>query len=255
MSKAPGSPAADDHTIHDLHRRFDPEILDSFYAEVLVPSFRPEELQSLDSMAAGLTGRGEPSVLASVAIGPGDEILGGIVAERHPDSEVLLVGYLAVRPDRRGRGIATSLVRRAEAEWHADENVRLALGEVHDPRSWTGVGEDEPVARLRFFERLGARVLAVPFIQPALGPEGRRVRGFLLLALYVDPSITMTSGAEQGIPTDILSRFVRRYYEDTEGAQAPYDPELAWLLDQVEREQTVALLPLSQFELVPTVGA
>lgn len=233
--------------VRDLHRDDDPKFLDRFYGEVLAASFRPEELDTLESIADGLRGRDERVVLVSVALGPSRQVLGGLVAERHRDSEVLLVGYLAVRPDQRGRGIGSALMRRARAQWSADENIRLALGEVHDPRRWEGVDPDDPMARLRFFARLDALLLDVPFIQPALHPGGRRVPGFLLLAFYVDASLSVNRGGQQGIPAQVLSRFVRDYYEHVEKAKPPYDPELSSLLDRIEGTKTVPLLPLDLF--------
>lgn len=231
-------------TVRDLRRDFDPEILDRLYADVLEPTFAPEELDSAESMAAGLAeGR---AGLAWVALA-GDEVLGGLVAERHPGSDVLLVGYLAVRPDRRGGGVGSALMERLREHCEGDAEVRLALGEVHDPRQHPDAG-DRALDRLRFFERQGARVLDVPFVQPALGPQGSRVPGFLLLAFYVDPRLAPETADR--IPAEVVSRFVRRYYEVTEGAAEPYDAQLGELIGRIERDRAVALLPVSGYERV-----
>jgi GNAT superfamily N-acetyltransferase len=230
-------------TVRDLRRDFEPEILDRLYADVLAPNFVPEELDSPTSIAQSLMeGRGG---LAWAAMGPDDEVLGGLVAERHPGSEVLLGGYLASRPDVRGRGVGAALVHVLRAHCAADSGVRLALGEVHDPRHDHGHG-DRPLDRLRFMERHGARLLDVPFVQPALREGAPRVPGFLLIAVYVDPDIA----SEGGIPAEIVSRFVRSYYATTEGATEPFDAELTALLERIERHAAIALLPMSDYARV-----
>lgn len=250
-----GAVAGGELSFHDLHRDFDPELFGRFYREVLLPSFDRAELSTAESIEAGLSEGGEQTTTASVALGSAGNVLGGITAEWQPGSGVLLVGYLAARPDARGRGIGGALVRRSVAEWEADETVDLALGEVHDPRHWAGVESDDPSARLRFFARHGAELLDVPFTQPALGPQGSRVPGFLLISLYVDPHIAAPAGGQRGVLAQTVSRFVRGYYEEAEGAKSPYDPELASLLSRIERNDLIRLLPVSGYERIDPAAA
>jgi GNAT superfamily N-acetyltransferase len=235
--------AAEQVAVRDLRRDFDPDVLDRLYRDVLAPTFAPEELDPAASIAASLTPGGAGLAWAALA---DDEVVGGLVAERHPDADTVLVGYLAVRSDQRDRGLGGELMDQFRAHCETDPAVRLAVGEVHDPRRHTD-GADRAEDRLRFFARQGARVLDVPFIQPAVRPGGARVPGFLLLALYVDPSITAPDG---GVPAETVARFVRSYYEVTEGTTAPFDPELAALLERIERDPTVALLPMSDYDRV-----
>jgi GNAT superfamily N-acetyltransferase len=214
---------------------------------VLADAFAPEELEGAAKLAAGLREGADPRVLVTVAVGPGGEVLGGIVGEIYEPERVLLLAYLAVRPPLRGKGIGAALVRHAAARWFAGPSVCLALAEVHDPRRWPAGAGEEPLARLRLFARLGARVLGVPFVQPALQPGGARSRGFLLLAFHVDPSVE----ARAAVPADVVGRFVRRYYATAEGAGEPYDRELACLLYAIDERPTIPLLPVSEYDRVP----
>jgi predicted N-acetyltransferase YhbS len=218
---------------------------------VLAAAFVPDELDGAATLAGGLREGADPRVLATVALGPGGEVIGGVVGEVYEPEGVLLLAYLAVRPALRGRGIGAALVRHAAARWFARRSVRLALAEVHDPRRWPARAGEEPVARLRLFARLGARVLDVPFVQPGLGPGGARSRGFLLLAFHVDPGVE----AGAGVRSDVVGAFVRRYYATAEGAREPYDPELARLLGAIEGRPAIALLPASEYERVPPAPA
>jgi GNAT superfamily N-acetyltransferase len=214
---------------------------------VLAAAFAPEELEGAAKMADGLREGADPRALVTVAQGQHGNVLGGIVGELYERERVLLLAYLAVRPALRGRGIGAALVRHAAAQWFAGPSVHLVLAEVHDPRRWSAGAREEPVARLRLFARLGARVLGVPFVQPALEPGGARSGGFLLLAFHVDPSVD----AGGAVRAEVVSAFVRRYYATAEGASEPYDRELARLLEAIDERPAIPLLPVSGYEGVP----
>ena len=235
----------------DLDVDPDPELLDRFHREVLAVSFSPDELDDAAAMQRRLRGDADSRLLASVALGPGDAVLGGIAAEVYADEGVLLLAYLAVRPDLRGRGVGAALVEHAGRRWFDDPAVRLALGEVHDPRVWPEQADEHPGRRLRFYGRFDARVLGVPFVQPALRAGRPRIRGFLLLAFHVDPSVEVRRDGDSAVCSEIVSRFVRRYYEVSEGAEPPHDAELARMLALIDEQPAIPLLPVADFERVP----
>lgn len=237
--------------IRDLDVEPDGELLDRFYRDVLSVAFSPDELDDAAVFAAGVRGEGEAPVLASVAVGHDGAVLGGVVGELFPRERVLLLAYLAVRPDFRGRGIGTTLMEHVAPRWHTRPDVRLAVAEVHDPRRWSSVEGDAPLGRLRLFGRLGARVLGVPFVQPALGPGRPRVPGFLLLVFHVDGSVEIARGDASAVPSDLLAGFVRSYYEQAEGARATDDAQLDGLLEAIEARPTIPLLPIAEYDRVP----
>jgi GNAT superfamily N-acetyltransferase len=227
------------------------ELLDRLHREILAVSFSADELDNVETMARGLRGDGGSQVLASVALGPDNSMLGGVVGEVYTREQVLLLAYLAVRPDLRGRGIGTALMKHVGPRWYANPAVRLAVAEVHDPRHFSDIGDEHPLTRLRFYERLGGRLLGVPFVQPALGPDRARIEGFLLLALHVDPRIEISSSGRSSLPSGLVSRFVRRYYEVSEGVHAPYDSQLAHLFGLIEEHPAIDLLPIAEYKRVP----
>jgi len=229
----------------DLDVDLDLPLLRRFHRDVLAASFSPGELDDVATMERGLRGDGETRVLASVALRGGSPI-GGIVGEVHADERLLLVSYLAVLPDLRGGGVGQALVKHALPRWKAARGIDVFVAEVHDPRVWQDVAGDDPERRLRFFDRVGARVLDVPFVQPALGPGGDRVPGFLLLALDV--------GSAVELPSELIAGFVRRYYRVAEGAREPYDATLNELLGLIEARQTIRLLPIAEYESVPLLA-
>jgi hypothetical protein len=183
-----------------------------------------------------------------VALGDTGEPLGGLIADLDRDAQVLLLSYAAVRPDRRGQGIGSFLFQDVAGRWYREADIPLAIAEVHDPRHWTDDGDAGP--RLRLYDRLGARVLDLPFIQPALSSRTKRVPGFFLLAFHVDPAILRRQDGVEGIPSALIARFVTNYFEDCEGISAPYDQELTSLLTEIQQAEVVELVPVSEYERV-----
>jgi len=239
-----GTPPIDGMTVRELHREFDRGLFDRMYRELLEPAFPRGELEPAEPLASRLAAPEQPGSLAAVALDGDGELLAGVVADHDRECGVLLISYLAVRPDARRQGVGTYLMREVASRWY--EGTLLTLAEVHDPRPWSARGDNSAVKRLAFFGRLGAVLLRTPFVQPSLHPGAERVGGFLLAALHVDPDVA----EEGGVSSDLVARFVRRYYASAEGERAE-DGELASLLAGIEASETVELLPVGEYERIP----
>src|ERR1700722_12427574 len=156
--------------------------IEAFYRQILVPSFPPAELVSLDEVQE-IADRED----ASIWLTEDDEgiILGGAVAEWDASVRVLLLSYLAVRPGVRGGGIGGPLYLAALESWRQRFKPCLVLAEIEDPAApvhGKDHGQDHneddgkdhneehgaAAARLRFSLNRGSRVLDFPYFQPAL---------------------------------------------------------------------------------------
>ena len=224
----------------------DPKTFERFYRQVLEPAFRPDELVELDQMAAALLA-GDDSEFGTVLLRDGDPVA-GILGETWADSGVVLLGYIAVRPDLRGSGLGGQLLATELPRWQARAPESLVLGEVDDPRFHASTSHGDPLARLRFYDRLGARLLPVPYIQPALRPTADRVRGMLLISMGTP---------RDSVAADAVARFFDDYFEACESAEViRSDPEYRALRERLSGwpDGRLPLWPLMRYpEVRPLV--
>lgn len=218
-------------------------LLRDFYRDLLRSSFPVAQLVGEQDFVAGHGAGGARTILA---LDEQHRIRGGISGEWYPSSGVFLLGYLAVDPLSRGAGIGASLLRRALDRWCAEFAPLLVLGEVEDPRRHAADEFGDPWKRLRFYRRLAARALPLPYFQPALGASGSRVFGFLLMVFAADPSActggstTDTDGTVDGA---VVERFLREYLLDCEGRIGAGDADVDRLLAACRSPGGIPLLP------------
>jgi GNAT superfamily N-acetyltransferase len=215
--------------------------LDAVYFDVLQLSFPPSELVTVDAL-----GRGVASADASVAslVDSAGCPFAAAVAEWSPTSGVLLLTYLAARPEDRGRGLGSALLRHVRREWVLRYDACAMLAEIEHPAAHRGSAMfGDPAARLRFYAERGGRALDLPHFQPALRPGGERVYGLILAVLEL-------AGAAQGarpgrMAAEPLRRFLTEYLDGTDTG-AGSDPAVAALWRGLDRPDGVPLLPLEE---------
>ncbi|GAB3984142.1 hypothetical protein GCM10029978_092920 [Actinoallomurus acanthiterrae] len=220
----------------------DDGVFDQTYRDVLQPSFRPAELDALDAMRTAFR-TPFPGRFGTIALRSGEPV-GVALAEYDAASEVLLLGYLAVRSDQRGRGTGSALLSDTLPRWRESARPVAVLAEVEDPRCYEAGPYGDPAARLRMYERLGWRLLPVPYFQPALGRGLPRVHGMLLIGHVLD---------RPAVPGAHLVRFLDRYLAECEGAEAVRsDEEYLALRKRIESwHDDVPLWPMSRLSEVP----
>ncbi len=222
----------------DEHRR---QLLGAVHEQILVPAFPSNEMTPLDAMQRMWSGT-PPRLAVHAAIDSRGEPVGCAVAEWFPGSAVLLLAYLAVRADRRGDGIGTSLISRAVRDWAAAYRPALVVAEVEDPRAYPCTPGQDPLARLRLYLRLGAQLLKFRYIQPELNPGAGRVRDLLLMVVQECSAGTIvTSDGMAGVPSATVLSFVEEYYHESEG-EAHYDTEFLTMIRTLD-DRTI--IPLS----------
>jgi GNAT superfamily N-acetyltransferase len=211
-----------------------------FYCCVLAPHFPADELESSENIAAGLKSGGTKALVARTAEGV---IVGGAVGDLFPRSGVLLLSYLAVAAESRGTGTGGLLMKTLTDLWGRQLSPPLLIMEVEDPRyHHSDPAFGDPEARVRFYDRLGARALPVPYFQPALGPAGHRVPHLMLM---VFGGIDAPPGTQQ-VDGGIVELFLTEYLEGCEGPVRPDDAEAQRLLAACRRPGGLPLLRVSE---------
>jgi predicted N-acetyltransferase YhbS len=226
-------------TIEEIDAADDQQVAD-FYGRVLAPNFPADELETSENIAEGLKS-GETTAL--VARNPDGAIVGGAVGDLFPRSGVLLLSYLAVAAGGRGTGIGGLLMRALTDRWSSKYSPPLLVMEVEDPRyHHASPAFGDPVARVRFYERLGVRALPVPYFQPALVPGLQRVPHLMLMVFGgtdVPPGTDRVDGK-------LVELFLTEYIEGCEGPVRPDDAPAQRLLAACRRPGGLPLLRVSE---------
>lgn len=212
----------------------------ALYDDLLRPSFRPEELVSIGDVLRLYAG--EDPAPSGVLVRDGRP-LGVHLCEAYVDGRVLLLTHLAVSPDARRGGIGSQLLDHAARQLEATWPGAVVLAEVDDPRVWPGTeATGDPVARLQFYGRHGARLVRLSYVMPELQPGAGRVAGMFLMRLD-----------RHGRPAPgLLRSFLAEYYTTCEGADSLTDPAVRAVLEAAaEVDLDRDLLPTTDWGLLP----
>lgn len=220
----------------------DTDQLRAIWHELLVPHFPADELEPLDVFLADaaapgstvLTLRDDDGIDQAVAVG-----------RHHQSAGVVLLDYLAVRHGSRGGGFGRILLSAALETWTREFSPDFILGEVERPssRGQVIVEHGDPQARLRFYRRFEARVIAVPYFQPGIGADSTRVPMDLMMLTSSDRvRVGEPTEGHLRVKTAGLHQFIREYLTAAEGSVGD-DPQTTALLGALAGEtvDTVAL--------------
>jgi GNAT superfamily N-acetyltransferase len=234
-------------TFTEVGPRENSEVLQHFYDEILRPSFTPEEL--VDPWWGPEVGPEEETSWTVVATGNDGTIYGGIVGDFFNGSKVLLISYVAVRKSARGMDVGTRLLRWTSENWYHRHGCRLVVGELDDPRHWPSEQQD-PVARLRFYDRFRIKALSTPYYQPSVGANRPPVFNMLLASFDPGADAVISGNAVEG---PIVKQFLEEYLAGSSianGGDGSIDGNGAWLLSHYDGGD-IPLVPLLEYETIP----
>ena len=178
-------------------------LLRTYYDNLMAPAFPPAELMTYEELREALDDGGTRGL---VVLEDGTPVA-GLVTQDYVDGRVLLLAYVVVTAGLRGRGVGADLVGRATGR-----EPRLVLAEIEDPRFHRADEHmGDPVARLRFYDRLGSRLLPLPYTVPSPRHGSPRVENLLLITI---PSAVPTA---DGIDGGLVADFLDEYYLACEG--------------------------------------
>lgn len=216
--------------------------LETFYDEILFSSFDYAELEDRAALIDALADP-QSATPGSIALDAAGQIGGGIVADWFAHSRVLLISYLAARPESRGHGLGKQLIREVLPAWTLRFGADAVVAEVENPHFYRSDEQHgDPLARLRFYGGLGAKIVDNPYFQPALSAEQPRVRNLFLMILSASPSVMMNGTSVDAAP---LSSFFQEYLAGTEGDVE--DDEARTVLDGLRANDTIGLIDPVEF--------
>jgi GNAT superfamily N-acetyltransferase len=217
-------------------------LLDSTYAEVIAPSFAPNELSDVEDLRDGVSA-GCVNILA--ALGEDDRPDGVAVGDWWAGTRVALLSYLAVRPGVRSTGVGGGLLTHALVAWRQLWQPDLMLAEIEHPAAHPAHGYyGDPEARVRFYARYGVRPLQLPYFQPALRAGFDRAYGLMLCLFATDARVSTVDGG-------VLRRWFTEYLDGTEGSVRD-DRATRILLAAMAGD--VPVLSLDDLDAVPVSG-
>lgn len=213
-----------------------PDQLNQVYDEILARSFPPGELLTREEFltAENVLVEGEPP--RAVAVG-----------DYSPATGLLLLEYLAVAPEARGKGSGSALFTAAMASWRELLGPGAFLAEIERPDAHAASAEHgDPVRRLAFYSRLGLRALALPYYQPAVAPGLPPVPDLLLGVLVED-----ASWLDHGCFTEggRIAALLRERNPNPTAAEAD-----AWAALLAACEAPIPVVELNDFALIPRSG-
>ncbi|HEY3504129.1 MAG TPA: hypothetical protein VGN37_15260 [Actinocatenispora sp.] len=236
------SPRVDPELSIEEVRRTGP-LVDAIYADILRPSFPPAELTTLAALRDRITAG---AATVTVALDARRTPLGVAVGEWYDEARVMMLGYLAARPGGRSRGVGGELLTAAIRAWSQRYRPCLVLAEVERPDAHrASLAHGDPTARLRFYQRHGARALDLPYFQPALRADEDRAYGMLLITLHAEDRFL--TGPDTLDPAPVRT-FWADYLAGTEGRAE--DAPAGRLRDAMRRDG-IRLRPLDEYHRVP----
>lgn len=213
------------------------------YHRLLEPSFPPDQLDSLADLSSSAA-KGRADLL--VAVEADGTPIGVAVGEWYADSRVQLLAYLAVDPAHRSTGVGGRLLDAAVERWALKHGPCVVVTEIEHPDLPAEHPEwGDPKRRFAFYARHGARVLDLPFFQPALRDSSEREQGMLLVSLHIDQSFQVDHGKVASGP---IHEFLTAYFTATEG-RVPEDRDGAALLRAARNPDGIALTDLTQADI------
>ena len=187
--------------------------------------FSGDQMEPTSPWRARIAGKPQPQPVMRIVVGVEhvdgtEQVVAGVAAEYYRAAECVLATYLYVADavPYRHRGHARALLREVRDACSALGQVRAMLVEAEWPESVQEVG-GSPVAvataraRLRFFARLGARVLNINYVQPSLA-AGKDAVSCLRLFL-LPPAVDAPR-----LPDDDLTAIVRAFLTEFYAALA-----------------------------------
>lgn len=201
----------------DLRGHSDESLLAEVYHQLYLPHFTtPEEQESLEQYAQRLYGPQEEEPQPEMHLVVAGEnlhdpasrvLLGFLIFEFYKQSRCGLLTFMAVKADKRSKGMGRQLVDFCRRTL-APRGVQGLFGECHKPECVDKDKEPiDPEVRLKVMSSLGASLVPVPYVQPELQEGAGRSN----LLLFITFALEGYQPPER-IPAQVVIDFWTEFY-------------------------------------------
>ena len=176
------------------------------------------------------------------------ELYAGLTLEFYRESQCGLIAYLAVRPQYRRQGLARLLINKAFDIFEEDSSeirssLRAVFAETHDPRLVKGEEDSvPPIQRLMILDRLGARWIKVPYVEPEVNPGHGRTRNMILL------TFPLPDQSRDFISARVVRDFIHEFYRAHGVTHPDADPDV----EMMDAHLLVGTMPLQTLQELVT---
>lgn len=221
------------HLVDSAHFDGNRALLEAFGESIYPVAFPdPDEREPFGNILARTekAGPDEPWTLSVIAEDKG-KVTGGLIADWYPQCSSLEIIYLAVDPGSRLKGLGkrllldgTVMILDALGKKSGEANVYF---ETENPLTVSsGNSSIDPIGRLTFFDRCGAKRIPIDYVQPPLDPSTDWCRNLFLMVL------PQFSSAVEGISSDELKSFLHDFFK---GLKALGNVKFDSLMDNVDK--------------------
>lgn len=234
----------------DLRETRDAGLLEALYRDLFLPNFPdPDEQEDPGDWSPRLWGDPAPpqpeqhGVVAGTHVNDASAraLAGFAFVEHYRESRCALLSYVAVDKRLRQRGLARTLFERALGSARKTANadgrpLRAVFAEIHDPAHVEKKNDViDPAERARIMAHLGARLVPIRYVQPALGEGGERSDRLSLVAF--------PQHGEHTVDADVIREFLLEYYAALSVSEPADDPDLVRITAELG-SGPVELVPL-----------
>lgn len=172
------------------------------------------ERESFDAILNRLSENREANEPPSILVlhTDGEMVNGGLIADWYQNSAALHLTYLIVNPKRRKSGIGKNLIQegiKMVIDWIAEQKkvqIDNVFFESNNPLKTIVKDDFDAYLRLKFFSKLGAKFIDIPYIQPPLDSSKKKVDNLFLF------SFTQFNKYKDQIKTEKVQGFLKEFY-------------------------------------------
>lgn len=175
----------------------------------------------------------------------GSKVIGGMVSDWYPSCNSLELIYIAIDESSRRAGLGKTLLNESysgirslvEAEGGQIDHLLLEVDIPFDAQ-----GDMNPVSRLKFWHKMGAKRIPFKYTQPPLSADKAEACNLMLLTI---PSMSPGISADC-IKLESLKAFLNAFYKGLRAEDSPVLKKMFSQLDMLEEDKAIALESLEE---------